>query len=162
MHAYSFHHSLAFTFIKYFGKSLQPAIQSSNAHRPITILVTSIPLLRWLHQHKQRAGWTTCVLRMLVCGSRCWLCRQQQALDGADRTVATTADLVPPHNPEFVGTTADLAMPLARVPYPVRRRETARPATSGDEFCWPSNESPILCVRPLHCNEFSSRHGRRG
>ena len=124
--------------------------------------VASPSIATLVRHHMQRARWTACVRRTRPCGSKLQLCRQEQGLDGVDRAVETEADHVPHLNQESAGITAGSAMPLVGVPRHVRRRETTRPATSGDEFRWPSVESPVLRVRPLHKNEFPGRHGCRG
>ena len=99
--------------------------------------------------------------RTRPCGSKSQLCRQEQGPDGADHAAETEAELVPPLNQESAGITAVSAMPLVGVPRHVRKRETTRPATSGDEFRWPSVESPVLHVRLFREHEFPGRHGCR-
>ena len=72
-------------------------------------------------------------------------------IDGADSVVRITeADFVPPRSLASVRTTVDLGIPLVNALCQARSRETDGPATSGDEFCWPSYESPLLGVRPFH------------
>ena len=88
---------------------------------------------------------------MLAYEGRSRLCRQQQGIDGADRAVGITeADFTPPHIRGSVGTTVDSGIPIENALCQAQSRETDWPTTSGDEIRWPSDESPVLRVRPLN------------
>ena len=60
-----------------------------------------------------------------------------------------------PSQQESVGIIGDSATLPSNARSLVPRRETARPATSGDELRWPSDKLPLFRDRPLHKNAVS-------
>ena len=85
-----------------------------------------------------------------LCAENASLWKQISALQAAtvsDGAVGITeADIVPPRSQVYFGTTVGSGIRPETVLSHARSWETDRPATSGDEFHWLSDESPFLCV----------------